>query len=93
MELQAKDGYWGNLNPEQEKTFIQFKIEVIRLSEEVWNYDITQFDNYDYLRFLRARKFDLEKTIEMFSKYIKWRVEFEVDKILVSSEECYDVVL
>ena len=79
-----KEGYWGNLTPEQERTFTEFKIAIIRMADETWNYDITRFDNYDILRFLRARKFDLEKTIEMFDRYIKWRIEAEVDKIFVS---------
>ena len=83
MEEKGKEGFWGHLAPEQEHIFTEFKIMVIRASEEVWNYDILQFDNYDYLRFLRARKFDLKKTFEMFDKYIKWRIEYEVDKILV----------
>ena len=83
MEEKIKEGYWGNLTPDQEKIFTEFKITVIRMSEEAWNYDILQFDNYDYLRFLRARKFDLKKTIEMFDRFIRWRIENEVDNVLV----------
>ncbi len=83
MDPKGKDGYWGHLTLEQESTFTQFKIEVIRKSDEVWNYDITRFDNYDLLRFLRARKFDLQKTMEMFDRYIKWRIQDDVDHIFV----------
>lgn len=32
-------------------------------------------------RFLKARKFDLDKTVEMFSNHLKWREEFGTDEI------------
>lgn len=34
------------------------------------------------LRFLRARKFDMEKTILMFTTFIDWRKENDVDNVL-----------
>jgi hypothetical protein len=38
-------------------------------------------DDYYLLRFLRARKFDMEKTQLMFTNYLKWRKENGVDDI------------
>ncbi len=92
MKGEVRDGYWGHLTTEQERIFTEFKITVIRMSEEEWNYDIAQFDNYDYLRFLRARKFDLKKTVEMFDRYIRWRIEQDVDHIYVSHTLPYIVL-
>jgi len=45
------------------------------------------------LRFLRARKFDWEKTKLMFDNFIKWRVDNDVDNVLLSFnfEEAPDV--
>lgn len=39
------------------------------------------YDDAYLLRFLRARKFDLQKTFEMWSDYIRWRKEKNVDEI------------
>ena len=49
---------------------------------------ITDFSIYDdlyLLRFLRARKFDLEKTMLMFKKFLNWRIEFGTDEIEVKN--------
>ena len=35
--------------------------------------DHPQYDDYYLLRFLRARKFDMEKTILMFNNFMNWR--------------------
>ncbi|XP_057511012.1 phosphatidylinositol/phosphatidylcholine transfer protein SFH11-like isoform X2 [Actinidia eriantha] len=41
-----------------------------------------QSDYHTLLRFLRVRDFDLVKAKDLYSKYLKWREEFEVDKIV-----------
>ncbi len=49
---------------------------------------LTEFGNYDdlyLLRFLRARKFDVEKSFLMFSNFLKWRQELGVDNIKASN--------
>jgi len=76
-------GYYGNLTPEQTKVYNEFVNATKKLAQETWKYDISRFDEYDILRFLRARKFDLPKCIEMFTKFIKWRIEFRTDDVLV----------
>jgi len=43
---------------------------------------MTLYDDYDYLRFCRARKFDLPAMQLMFTNYINWRKEQDVDEIL-----------
>ena len=50
---------------------------------------IDNFEVYDdlfLLRFLRARKFDLEKTMLMFKKFLQWRIDTKVDEISQSYE-------
>ncbi|XP_052187971.1 phosphatidylinositol/phosphatidylcholine transfer protein SFH9-like [Diospyros lotus] len=54
-----------------------------------------QHDDYHtLLRFLKARKFDLDKTIHMWTEMLKWRKENHVDSII---QDCtydeYDEVL
>ena len=40
------------------------------------------YDDYFRLRFLRARKFDMDKTKLMFNNYLQWRKDNDVDNIL-----------
>eukprot|EP01022_Parablepharisma_sp_SALTPOND_P009143 TRINITY_DN138137_c0_g1_i1.p2 TRINITY_DN138137_c0_g1~~TRINITY_DN138137_c0_g1_i1.p2 ORF type:complete len:199 (-),score=5.10 TRINITY_DN138137_c0_g1_i1:486-1082(-) len=82
-EAEVEPGHLENLTPEQEQTLATFKAEVAKKNAEEWEYDLTKFDNYDYLRFLRARKFSLKNTLAMFSAFVKWRKDYEVDKIFV----------
>ena len=44
--------------------------------------DHPMYDDYYMLRFLRARKFDMEKTILMFNNFMQWRKDNDVDNIL-----------
>jgi hypothetical protein len=57
-----KTGFMGDTSPEQDAVLVQFK-EWIKATELV---DMKEFDDYDYLRFCRARKFDLPKVMVMF---------------------------
>ena len=41
-----------------------------------------QFDDYCLLRFLRARKFDIEKTMLMFRTHLAWRDEVGADDVI-----------
>jgi len=52
------------------------------------------FDDYYLLRFLRARKFDIDKAKLMFNNFINWRRENDVDNVIESYkfEEHHDVL-
>ena len=76
-------GFYDQLNQTQYDALQKWKGNLI--SENV----LPNLDNYDdlfLLRFLRARKFDLEKTMEMFKKFLKWRIDMKVDELLQSYE-------
>jgi hypothetical protein len=68
----------GDMNEEQERTLEEFK----RYLAETGIADHPQFDDYYLLRFLRARKFDIDKTKLMFNNFINWRKENDVDNII-----------
>lgn len=68
----------GDMSEEQEK-----QLEVFRKYIKDNNItDHPQYDDYYLLRFLRARKFDMEKTLLMFNNFMNWRKENDVDNIL-----------
>ena len=68
------------MNKSQYEALEKFKEKILNegLLKEFGN-----FDDVYLLRFLRARKFDLEKTFLMFNNFLKWRVENGVDQIEV----------
>jgi len=72
-----KPGCLGNLTQEQEQTLEEFKKNVAH-----FNLDPVRYDDHAFLRFLRARKFDVSKALDMFNKYMQWRQEFGTDHIL-----------
>jgi hypothetical protein len=57
-----KTGFMGDTSPEQELCLKQFK-EWIKATEIC---DMSHYDDYDYLRFCRARKFDFPQVMVMF---------------------------
>ena len=76
-------GFYDQINQTQYDALQKWKNALI--SEKV----LPNLDNYDdlfLLRFLRARKFDLDKTMEMFKKFLKWRIDMHVDELRESFE-------
>jgi hypothetical protein len=57
-------------------------LDELKLYLKVNGLDRAEFDDWYLLRFCRARKFNLDKTIQMFTKWIKARSEYSVDSIL-----------
>lgn len=71
-------GFMGDMSEEQERALEQFR----KYIKENNVTDHPQYDDYYLLRFLRARKFEMDKTILMFNNFIEWRKENSVDTIL-----------
>jgi hypothetical protein len=67
----------GDVGPEQEKTLAVFKEWV---DKNEFNTD-GRFDDYDFLRFCRARKFVIADVQLMFGNHIEWRKKNTVDTI------------
>ena len=70
--------FWNDMNKKQYETLQKFKEKI--LTEKLLE-DLSQFDDLYLLRFLRARKFELEKVYLMFENFIKWRKQNDVDTI------------
>lgn len=70
--------YLGELDDKQEEVYRQFRewIDENQLTENPW------FNDTFYLRFCRARKFDLEKIKIMFQAYLDYRQEYQIDDII-----------
>jgi hypothetical protein len=58
------------LTSEEQKTLDQFRSQVPG-----------RWEDRDLARFLRARKFNFDKSMEMITKYITWRRESDVDNV------------
>ena len=69
--------YVGDMSKEQEEALEVFR-KYVQVEMGINN---PRFDDYTLLRFLRARKFDMDKTRLMWVTFIKWREENGVDTI------------
>lgn len=77
---EAGDGHPGHTTPEQEQ-------KVLQLRKELEETGLTErLDTHTMLRFLRARKFDVEAAKAMFISTENWRKEFKVSEICESFE-------
>ncbi|KAG4092268.1 CRAL/TRIO domain-containing protein [Neocallimastix lanati (nom. inval.)] len=77
MEYKVSSGRYGNLTEEQEQILKDLILKVKKeglFCEE-------RHDIHYFLRFLRARNFDLEKTYLMFSNCEKWRKVNKIDEL------------
>ncbi|KAF7327484.1 CRAL-TRIO domain-containing protein [Mycena kentingensis (nom. inval.)] len=77
---QPLPGRLGNLSVPQQHTLEKFKKEL--KEEGYYSEDNARLDDATLLRFLRARKFDLAKSKEMFIAAEKWRKDFGVEDIV-----------
>ena len=71
-------GFYDELNQTQFDALQQWKSQ-LKEGNVIDNFEI--YDDLFLLRFLRARKFDLEKTMLMFKKFLQWRIDMNVDDL------------
>jgi len=76
-------GFYDELNKTQFDALQTWKGQ-LKDGNIIENFEI--YDDLFLLRFLRARKFDLEKTMEMFKKFLQWRIDMHVDELRESFE-------
>ena len=69
------EGSLGHLTPKEQGVLTQFRAHV----KDVLKVTDPRFDDWYLLRFCRARKFDLPKVILMFTNFINWRKEKDID--------------
>ncbi|KAI5778679.1 putative phosphatidylinositol transporter [Geopyxis carbonaria] len=72
---EAGPGHPGKTTPEQDAKVVEFRAEL-----EAEGYK-ERLDTHTLLRFLRARKFDIELAKQMFTGCETWRTEFKVEDI------------
>ena len=71
-------GFYDQLNQSQYDALQKWKTE-LKDQKVIDNFEV--YDDLFLLRFLRARKFDLEKTMLMFKKFLQWRIDMKVEEI------------
>lgn len=71
-------GFPNEINQHQFDNFIKFKKDIMK---EKLLPNFNRYDDYYLLKFLRARKFDLEKTMIMFKNFLDWRKREDIDNI------------
>lgn len=73
-----------HLSPQEGQTLVAFKQALGPMD----------FDDYTYVRFLKARKWNVEKTLLMFQNWLAWRMEIRIEEVRVFSfPEVNDVKL
>jgi hypothetical protein len=71
-------GFPYDINESQFHNFVKWKQQ---LYDENILTNFNYYDDYYLLKFLRARKFDLKKTMIMFKNFLEWRQKENVDNI------------
>jgi len=77
MEYKILSGRYGNLTSEQEQLLRQFILKV----KKEGLYCEERHDIHCFLRFLRARSFDLDKSFQMFHNCEQWRKENNIEDL------------
>ncbi|OUM69213.1 hypothetical protein PIROE2DRAFT_38405 [Piromyces sp. E2] len=77
MEYKLLSGRYGNLSKEQEQTLRKLILKV----KKEGLYCEERHDIHYFLRFLRARNFDLDKTYQMFHNCEQWRKDHKIDEL------------
>ncbi|KAJ1499689.1 cytosolic factor, phosphatidylinositol/phosphatidylcholine transfer protein [Coelomomyces lativittatus] len=76
--LLPTNGRKGHLTQDQSAVLEAFQLKLLKENK----IDVKRHDELLYLRFLRARKFDVELSKAMFLASEAWRLEFQVDQLV-----------
>ena len=68
------------MNNSQKEGLEKFKKKIVA---DHLGIDLSIYDDPYLLRFLRARKFDLDKSYLMFTSFLSWRKDYGTDEIEV----------
>lgn len=71
-------GYLNDMNGHQYNKLVKLKDKII--SEKILS-DLSDYEDATLLKFLRARKFDLENTIQMFAECVNFKIKEKVEEI------------
>ncbi|KAJ3140079.1 cytosolic factor, phosphatidylinositol/phosphatidylcholine transfer protein [Physocladia obscura] len=82
--IENLNGRLGHLTPEQSAVLAALKAELVANNSPY--YDSAVHDDHQLLRFLRARKFDLQASKKMWTDCQIWRKENGVDTIIDTFE-------
>ncbi|TIB05736.1 hypothetical protein E3P96_00955 [Wallemia ichthyophaga] len=76
-----------DINDEQIRLLSQFKDRIPEdAKSSQWSDGTLTHDDNEFVRFLQARKWDLDETEKMFSDYLKWRKDFNIDELTETFE-------
>lgn len=85
--MQNKEtGFIDTLTPEEAAVMHKVRNYIhneLKITDRRWN-------NWNILRFCRARKFNYEKIVEMLDKHFKWSAEQKVDELALVDMSKYD---
>eukprot|EP00117_Sycon_ciliatum_P020777 scpid25638/ scgid18410/ SEC14-like protein 1 len=76
LEEEYIQRFLGELTPYQESNLIQLKQKLSTLLKDKIPNDAV------LLRFLRARDFNIEKAIDMVTRHVTWRKQYQVDRLV-----------
>ncbi|KAH9813223.1 CRAL-TRIO domain-containing protein [Melampsora americana] len=83
------------LNPASEKSLPASKdgIESMislhgreKFAEAFWNFTTVDDPDYTCIKFIRARKLNIDEAIRMLIECLKWRIEFNVDSVILKGD-------
>lgn len=57
-----------------------------KFAEAFWNFTTVDDPNYTCIKFIRARKFNIDDAIKMLIECLKWRIEFNVESVIFKGD-------
>ena len=80
VDKKKYSGFMGDTSPEQDACLDFFRTWIQESGKG--NLEAMHFDDYDLLRFCRARNFVIDDIKTMWSNFVDWREENGVDTII-----------